>query len=371
MPTKVAKIVGARDYATAVLNDGAQWYWPLGESSGSFQTLGSTAGLGTKHGGITYADTALLAERTKNPRWDGVSGTYASFDLSASALTNQNLGPTFEFWFISNGNSAYTFIYCDNFGTTTLEGTDAAGYSCYIGNKLVGNTGPITAGALYHIVIACAFQAGTKKLYVNGSLVATLTSNIYGGSTTLYVGGFKDGISNPFNGWIGHLAVYPVGSNTASPPYQAGSGVELTAAQAAAHYALRTAVLKGLQVSGTGHAFGSTHASIVGSGGVRIGGHAPMSRHVSAQGTGGVRVSGTAPKHVGRRFTGSGGVRVSGAAAWTRHARKTGAGGIAVGGHAVVVFSHGSGTRHAARVVTIAQESRTTRVLRDRNEAAS
>ncbi|MBO9625103.1 MAG: PKD domain-containing protein [Microbacterium sp.] len=220
-------------YADAVLDDGAQLYYPLGDTTidwaGGAAPLYSSGVSSTSPGGVVGATGATAS---------ALDGTTSGLISSGSSTNGPNVFST-EVWFKTNttdggkifgfGNQQTGFsgnydrhLYMQNNGRLT--------FGVYPGGvRTVSTSASYNDNAWHHVV--ASLGADGMKLYVDGVLVAqdpTVTdAQGYGGYWRVggdNMGGWPDAPSRwEFRGTVDEFAVYPTA---------------LTAAQVAAHYAV-------------------------------------------------------------------------------------------------------------------------------------
>ena len=237
----------ATDYRQTVLNDGANVYWRLDESSGTTAVDATGGNDATYVGGPALGAAGIITGTNASVDFDGVDDRV---NIVNAPEVNQG-GPyttkTIELWFNADSVSGRQVLL--------EQGSISRGLNIYVGggklragmyntNDQGGDTpwGPlwletdISAGTDYHVVLVMDKPSGTLSLYVNGALAdsATGVGDLYnhglsaiGGQRgwARYHTGAQNGDMNYFSGRIDEVAMYPSA---------------LTATQVAAHYAAGT-----------------------------------------------------------------------------------------------------------------------------------
>ena len=235
----------ASAYATAVIEDSATHYWPLGEDSGTagFDWAGSddlTVNGATR--GVTGQNQATP---TKATQFAGGDGSFAS---TATSETGPNTFSV-EAWFKTTSTSGGKIVgFGDNAGGTSgsydrhvyLSNDGRLTFGVYPNSVQTLESGPGYNDGAWHHVVASLSPAG-MRFYVDGALVggrSDITSaqgyNGYwkvGGDNT---GGWPNGgSSNYLSGTIADVAVYPTAlSLDAVARHYAASGRGTTPAAA-------------------------------------------------------------------------------------------------------------------------------------------
>ena len=204
-------------YSGAVLGDGAQSYWRLGEASGAVAASETGSGGGSYQGGVTLGQPgALSGDGNTSVALDGATG--------AVSLPNPNLaGPfTIELWAFLKGSGSTGAT-----GHATLAGYDWTHRLLWsTGNGLLlaqfdGNffsTASASLNAWHQIVYS--FDGSAEHFYIDGVPAGSHPTTLPRWQSPFYLGAY-DLDNYLFNGRLDDTAVY----NKA-----------LTPAQVAAHY---------------------------------------------------------------------------------------------------------------------------------------
>lgn len=235
----------ASAYATAVIEDSATHYWPLGEDSGTagFDWAGSDDL--TVNGATRGVMGQNQATPTKATQFAGGDGSFAS---TATSETGPNTFSV-EAWFKTTSTSGGKIVgFGDNAGGTSgsydrhvyLSNDGRLTFGVYPNSVQTLESGPGYNDGAWHHVVASLSPAG-MRFYVDGALVggrSDITSaqgyNGYwkvGGDNT---GGWPNGgSSNYLSGTIADVAVYPTAlSLDAVARHYAASGRGTTPAAA-------------------------------------------------------------------------------------------------------------------------------------------
>ncbi len=201
--------VAALTYAQQVLADSPAGYWKMDEASGDIADSSGNALTMTTHGGPTYHATG--------PGTGGFGITFVAASSQYFEIVDPGSSPldvanvfslemwykrsatqgTFQ-WLLSKGNSAYA-MYVDDSNVVTAQ-SPAQG-------EIIHANAALTDTASWHHIV-CTYNAGTKKLYIDGADVGT-----GGGTPTCVDNGASfdigaTGATNFINGSMAHVAVY-------------------------------------------------------------------------------------------------------------------------------------------------------------------
>jgi large repetitive protein len=214
--TSVLPSAPADSYGNRIFNDAPDFYWRLGESSGSTAADASISlNPGTYQGGVTKGQSGALG---------GVANTAALFDGSSGIVVSnrQVSNPTTyseEIWFNTTTNSGGKLIGFGN-ASSGLSGNydrhiymDDAGHLVF--GVWTGFTNTITTSATYndgnwHQVVSTQGADG-MKLYVDGSLAGTnpqASSQAYDGYWRIGGDNTWGSSSAYFSGKLDEAAVY-------------------------------------------------------------------------------------------------------------------------------------------------------------------
>ena len=227
------------DYPLQVLQDGAQHYWRLDESSGStFADYVSGNDLTKQTGVSSSSESALANDSNRSASFNGQSSDGSASTVSAQPGPNEF---SLETWFRTDTSSGGKIM---GFGQSRTGAS-----SSYDRHLYMDNDGRITFGVYpggvrtirstdtyrdnqWHHTVATLSSEG-MKLYVDGEMVSDDPSTTYGQT---YDGYWRLGGDN-LNGW----------PNTGSSSYFRGLidetavySTALTPAQVSAHYVLAT-----------------------------------------------------------------------------------------------------------------------------------
>lgn len=219
-------------YADRVLADGPIGYWRLDDAVGAVSAV-DASGLGrhaTIGGGVAFGKAGALASGSPAAQFDGTG--YGSI-ASALAVTNAH---TLEAWaYCTDGGSAgYRTIFSMAVGYWLILRTTAGKFQFSVplaSQQNVPGNATLSLNTWYHLV-ATWDGVGTLSLYVNGALdrAVSVTGPLANVSTTRYIGDDTTA-TRKWAGFLDEVAVY---------------NYALSAAQVAAHYALKNASLGGL-----------------------------------------------------------------------------------------------------------------------------
>jgi len=197
LATVVASNALASVYSTTVSNDHPVHWYRLGESSGTVANdNGSSAVAGDYAGGFTLAQTGITGALPNTAvTFNGTTGAVSTNGSTGAFLPTavSTAGWTFEAWGKTTLNATTQAIAGNNnthggwvvgfhstnkfFFNTDQGGTSPCGTSTY---GTTGTVGSWSTGNYYHVV-ATSIGAGSNtltnmKIYVNGTLLATITS---------------------------------------------------------------------------------------------------------------------------------------------------------------------------------------------------
>ena len=213
-------------YASVVQGDSPQFYWRLGESSGSTAADAVGSRTGQLNGSWTWGQPSALRSQTSNTSLH-VDGGYVDQSASLSSGTAYSL----ETWFRTSrtsGGALLSLITSSGVDRSLYLGSDGKVRFGVGGSALVVSPTALNDGQWHHVVYTNASTGSSKaKLYVDGALVASANSGNNGTATgTWRAGQATWGSTWPgspdqfFRGDLDEIAVY---TST------------LTAAQVAAH----------------------------------------------------------------------------------------------------------------------------------------
>jgi hypothetical protein len=215
-------------YAGAVLAANPVGYWRLDDYGTTVRDWAAMPHDGTVHGGVTRLQPGALADGSPSMGFDGQPGTYVN--VSDVSAVDVSTAVTVEAWantdlvqygaIVERRTStglAYRLLYGDNRITFRIEG-DIPGGAAQI------QVAPQPADVNAWVHLAGTFDGTTLRLYRNGAEVgsAAVVGTLRTGGGTLCIG--SDGTTFALTGQVDEVAVYPTA---------------LSAAQIAAHYALR------------------------------------------------------------------------------------------------------------------------------------
>ena len=225
-------------YAQRVMSDTPVSYWRLAENSGSTASDRMGVNNGVLGGNVVKGQPGVLTNGNQAFRFNGADGTNVMVPGSATLnAVNGSSAVALEAWI-----NPQTLTLPTHFGMFySFPGSSASYVALYDGGGtpqiivsmlingvqrvLVG--GPaMTAGAWYHVVVS--YDGAALTLYVNGSVANQLTGlsgSVMLGAAGVELGGYPMNGGYGFNGLVDEAAAY---------------AHALSAAQVAAHYALRT-----------------------------------------------------------------------------------------------------------------------------------
>lgn len=218
----------ASSYASVVAADAPVSWWRLDESSGTTAVDQRGLNPGAYTSGTKLGVAGLLATTTDAAAgFDGAKGTVKVAQSSSLNLTSPL---TLEAWIKpsavpAEGSFASILTkpesYSLQFNGAKLEFTVVQSGTR---RRLQAPAGAIVAGKSYYV--AATFDGTTRRLYINGSQVASAT--LSGGASVtgngLYIGSW-DGTSEFFNGTIDEPAVYAkaLSAEAVAKHYKAGT----------------------------------------------------------------------------------------------------------------------------------------------------
>lgn len=227
-------------YTSEVLADGPVFYARLGEASGT--TLVDSSGNGrngTYSGTVTHARPSLiLTDSGDTATRFGNSGAGQAI-VNYGSWMNTYTGFTAEFWITPGSTSNTTLFGRTNNGYQWYMGTQSNKFRCQVtqdgtfGN-IVNADDPtsFSTGSVYHVV-ATHDGASTLKLYVNATLVRTVTATM-------------------FSDTAAKLSISEFGFNTNSDMDEVALyNYDIGATRIAAHYTAATVVIANFTGSGT------------------------------------------------------------------------------------------------------------------------
>ena len=209
-------------YSGAVLGDGAQSYWRLGEASGAVAASETGSGGGSYQGGVTLGQPgALSGDGNTSVALDGATG--------AVSLPNPNLaGPfTIELWAFlkgsgSTGATGYATLAGYDWNHRILWQTNGGGDGGRLLAQFDGNffsTSNATLNAWHQIVYS--FDGSAEHFYIDGVPAGSHPTTLPRWQSPFYLGAY-DLNNYLFNGRLDDTAVY----NKALTPAQVVNGYE-------------------------------------------------------------------------------------------------------------------------------------------------
>jgi hypothetical protein len=217
-------------YAEAVVADAPVGYWRLGETAGIGAADSVGTNPGTAVGGVTLGQSGALADGNPAMLFNG-STSYVRVANSPAVQLAGDL--TIELWLNVSLATRQTLVSKDYQHEFELTLETTGRLTLYQGNgstsDFVISSVAITANTWQHVVVTRTAASKTVRFYVNG--VAT-SSGTYAttpntGTNAISIGRSSFSLTRYVNGRIDEVAIYPAA---------------LSAAQAAAHYALGTSV---------------------------------------------------------------------------------------------------------------------------------
>jgi hypothetical protein len=158
---------------------------------------------GTNHG--TAANVTFSSGNGKFGQGAGFNGSSSTFSAPTPITSTDSFA--LSLWFRSGGNTGVNIFENQLASDIALEGSDT-GYTFYINNVAIGNTGAISTGILYHLACVWNEATGIGSLYLNGSFINSASSATSNNLTTLYLGHRNfGGASRFFNGAIDDVAL--------------------------------------------------------------------------------------------------------------------------------------------------------------------
>lgn len=204
--------VGAASYADEVTADSPVHWWRLGEASGTlYDTAGTNDGTPLNVG---YGVTGAVAGNNAiylNGSNTGVSIAVGNCPIGSNARS-------IEFWYNGTSTTKQTVFSYGTGGATRQSfgcalndgGSPRITLWTWADDKFVTATG-LLDGNWHHIVYTYAASASTVKVYMDGSLLGTMTFGgaLNTGSTAAVIGGdYVNPGANEVTGNIDEIAVY-------------------------------------------------------------------------------------------------------------------------------------------------------------------
>jgi signal peptidase I len=216
-------------YSSTVLGDSPQFYWRLGESSGSAAADAKNGRTGQVTGAYTWGRSGALPSQTANTAL-GVDGGYVHQPVSLSSGTNFSV----ETWIKttrSTGGGLLSLITASGPERSLYMGNDGKVRFGINGTALV-TSGALNNGAWHHVVYTNAGTGTVRaRLYVDGTQVAQAP----GGVTATTPGNWRAGQAQWNSAWTGSPDQFFRGDLDEVAVY----GTTLTAQDVAEHYAAR------------------------------------------------------------------------------------------------------------------------------------
>ncbi len=202
-------------YSSVVQGDSPQFYWRLGESSGSTAADSVGTRTGTLNGSWTWGQTSALPSQTSNTSLH-VDGGYVNQSASLSSGTAFSL----ETWFRTSrtsGGALLSLITSSGVDRSLYLGSDGKVRFGVGGSALVTSATALNDGQWHHVVYTHASTgSGKAKLYVDGALVASANSGNIGTATGSWRAGqaawsstWPGSPDQFFRGDLDEIAVYP------------------------------------------------------------------------------------------------------------------------------------------------------------------
>lgn len=211
--------LGTTNYDTVVLSDSPVGYWKLADTSGTSAADSSTNNnSGTYAGGYIFLGNAGPANLNSGVILNGTSGIITVNPIAAYNLTSWSA----EGWIIlssapgsinsdilverwTGGSNPISYSIGINIDATAA-GMAQTGY--YTGSAWITTKGPVLqVGILYQIV--GTYDGTTLKLYVNGSMVSSITSSSHVTSNDgLIIGAGNQGSTYFFPGTVSSISLY-------------------------------------------------------------------------------------------------------------------------------------------------------------------
>ena len=214
-------------YSDSVLADSPQFYWRLGESSGTSAADAKNGRTGQVTGAYTWGMSGAIARQSSNTAL-GVDGGYVNQPTSLSSGTAFSV----ETWFKttrSTGGGLVSLITGSGPERSLYMGADGKVRFGRSGTALVTSTTALNDGSWHHVVYTNAGSGSVRaKLYVDGTLVAQAATGV----TATTSGNWRAGQAQWSGNWPGTPDQYFRGDLDEVAVY----GTTLTAQRVTAHY---------------------------------------------------------------------------------------------------------------------------------------
>lgn len=222
----------ANRYQAAVVGSGPLAYWPMNEATGASVATALVGGInGTYNGIVSLAQPGPLASANGRSVLFGGTGTVDKVTMPVNAVWNRTNGQAFsvEAWIKPNWTSGYRDIVV-NRGTggtyNWILYQHTADGSLQLHGAAQNKSSYVPANGVWSHVVATVDTSNVSRLYVNGTLVQTVSGFTYGASpgSVIHIGNGPNDVNEPFGGSISDTALYTK---------------TLTPAEVTAHYAAR------------------------------------------------------------------------------------------------------------------------------------
>ncbi|WP_027861598.1 signal peptidase I [Marmoricola sp. URHB0036] len=215
-------------YSDSVLADSPQFYWRLGESSGTSAADAKNGRTGQVTGTYTWGKSGAIARQSSETAL-GVDGGYVNQPTSLSSGTAFSV----ETWLKttrSTGGGLVSLITGTGPERSLYMGADGKVRFGRNGTALVTSTTALNDGSWHHVVYTNAGSGSVRaKLYVDGALVAQSATGV----TATTSGNWRAGQAQWSGNWPGTPDQYFRGDLDEVAVY----GTTLTAQRVTAHYA--------------------------------------------------------------------------------------------------------------------------------------
>jgi len=215
-------------YSDSVLADSPQFYWRLGESSGTSAADAKNGRTGQVTGTYTWGRSGAIARQSSETAL-GVDGGYVNQPTSLSSGTAFSV----ETWLKttrSTGGGLVSLITGTGPERSLYMGADGKVRFGRSGTALVTSTTALNDGSWHHVVYTNAGSGSVRaKLYVDGALVAQSATGV----TATTSGNWRAGQAQWSGNWPGTPDQYFRGDLDEVAVY----GTTLTAQRVTAHYA--------------------------------------------------------------------------------------------------------------------------------------
>ena len=206
-PSRFAAGGGGSGYLSHVLAKGALGAWMLGDTSGTTLTDSS----GNSHNG-TYTGSPSLNQAGILPTDPGKSVAFSGSGQYATVANASWMVPndfTAEIWFKSTSTGGTQDVFTNAHASLTSRwmmrvASNQLQFYSWSGSAWTEIHGSISSATLYHAVATYNSTSQIKKLYLNGSLVATSGAVVVAGVATVSAGIGIAGLQSGGELWAGN-----------------------------------------------------------------------------------------------------------------------------------------------------------------------